>query len=77
MKQRQRVLLTIDHLVVDEALDERALRAAIAAELGGTLAGERVTRRRQLGAVESAAARAIAQHVRGALPAGSLRSAAR
>ena len=63
MTGSRRIHVNIDRLVVDSPVDERALRAAIARELGGTLADE-PSKARQ-GRSERAAARAIADKLRG------------
>lgn len=63
MTGSRRVRVTIDGLVVDGPVDERALRAAIARELGGALAGEPADVRP--GRSERAAARAVADRLHG------------
>lgn len=67
MTTPRKLHVTIDRLVVDGPVDERGLREAIAAELGGDLAGsapQRVAPDRK----EPAAAREIARQVQGSLP---------
>jgi hypothetical protein len=63
----RQVRVTIERLVVDGQIDEQALRAAIAAELGRTLTGAPPELTPRVGVVESAAAGAVADHVRAAL----------
>jgi len=67
MTAPRKVHVTIDQLVVDGPVDERALRAAIAAELGGTLAGESGRHVRSRSG-EARAARAVAQRVQPSVP---------
>jgi hypothetical protein len=64
----RRINVSIDRLVIDGPVDERALRAAIAAELGGTLAADHGGARARAGSAEVRAAQAVASRVRGSLP---------
>ena len=63
MTASRRVHVNIDRLVVDGPVDERALRVAIARELGGTLPREQAEVR--AGATEHAAARAVVERLHG------------
>lgn len=67
MTTPRKVHVTIDRLVVDGPVDERALRAAIAAELGGRPADETAGRARP-GSTEARAARAVGDRVQRSLP---------
>ncbi len=69
MSQRQQIHVHINRLVSDQPVEEGALRAALAAELGGQLAGE-PPRLAHPDAGESAAARAVARRVGGLLTNG-------
>ena len=71
MTSPRKVNVTIDHLIVDGPLDERALRAAIAAELGGNLAGGPPNGSSR-GRHETAAAREVTNQVQRLLPVAQL-----